>query len=160
MVYHPWKKEDAGNQTREILYTISLSNPLAPKTATVTETQVNSTIINELKFKCIVIYKQLKERHICNLSDSVQGQSGEWVLHHRCWGRHTWCALPRLLLHPQPLHAYPGGQEQVSVTVSKTWSDTQITDLGNEILILYCYVTALLLNVLFDILQVLCLCLL
>ncbi|XP_031429416.1 protein Aster-B isoform X5 [Clupea harengus] len=39
VVYHPWRKEDAGNQTREILYTISLSNPLAPKTATVTETQ-------------------------------------------------------------------------------------------------------------------------
>uniref|UniRef100_A0A3Q1BZC4 GRAM domain containing 1Bb n=1 Tax=Amphiprion ocellaris TaxID=80972 RepID=A0A3Q1BZC4_AMPOC len=39
VVYHPWKKEEAGNQTREILYTISLSNPLAPKTATVTETQ-------------------------------------------------------------------------------------------------------------------------
>ncbi|XP_029373262.1 protein Aster-B isoform X2 [Echeneis naucrates] len=39
VVYHPWKKDEAGNQTREILYTISLSNPLAPKTATVTETQ-------------------------------------------------------------------------------------------------------------------------
>ncbi|KAK0145952.1 GRAM domain-containing protein 1B [Merluccius polli] len=39
VVYHPWKKEDAGNQTRDIMYTISLSNPLAPKTATVTETQ-------------------------------------------------------------------------------------------------------------------------
>ncbi|XP_037316217.2 protein Aster-B isoform X2 [Pungitius pungitius] len=39
VVYHPWKKEEDGNQTREILYTISLSNPLAPKTATVTETQ-------------------------------------------------------------------------------------------------------------------------
>ncbi|XP_061072273.1 protein Aster-B isoform X6 [Conger conger] len=39
VVYHPWKKEGEGNQTREILYTISLSNPLAPKTATVTETQ-------------------------------------------------------------------------------------------------------------------------
>ncbi|XP_013870506.1 GRAM domain-containing protein 1B isoform X1 [Austrofundulus limnaeus] len=39
VVYHPWKKEEAGNQTRVILYTISLSNPLAPKTATVTETQ-------------------------------------------------------------------------------------------------------------------------
>uniref|UniRef100_A0A672NXZ7 GRAM domain containing 1B n=1 Tax=Sinocyclocheilus grahami TaxID=75366 RepID=A0A672NXZ7_SINGR len=39
VVYHPWKKEDTGNQTREIMYTISLSNPLAPKTATVTETQ-------------------------------------------------------------------------------------------------------------------------
>uniref|UniRef100_A0A8C9YZ10 GRAM domain containing 1B n=1 Tax=Sander lucioperca TaxID=283035 RepID=A0A8C9YZ10_SANLU len=39
VVYHPWKTEEAGNQTREILYTISLSNPLAPKTATVTETQ-------------------------------------------------------------------------------------------------------------------------
>ncbi|XP_077467298.1 protein Aster-B isoform X8 [Stigmatopora argus] len=39
VVYHPWKKEEAGNQKREILYTISLSNPLAPKTATVTETQ-------------------------------------------------------------------------------------------------------------------------
>uniref|UniRef100_A0A3B3WPL6 VASt domain-containing protein n=1 Tax=Poecilia mexicana TaxID=48701 RepID=A0A3B3WPL6_9TELE len=39
IVYHPWKKEEAGNQTRVIMYTISLSNPLAPKTATVTETQ-------------------------------------------------------------------------------------------------------------------------
>ncbi|XP_057176627.1 protein Aster-B isoform X4 [Triplophysa rosa] len=39
VVYHPWMKEEAGNQTREIMYTISLSNPLAPKTATVTETQ-------------------------------------------------------------------------------------------------------------------------
>lgn len=39
-MFHPWKKDDAaGNQTREIMYTISLSNPLAPKTATVTETQ-------------------------------------------------------------------------------------------------------------------------
>ncbi|XP_051971792.1 protein Aster-B-like [Xyrauchen texanus] len=39
VVYHPWRKEETGNQTREIMYTISLSNPLAPKTATVTETQ-------------------------------------------------------------------------------------------------------------------------
>ncbi|TRY94211.1 hypothetical protein DNTS_027596 [Danionella cerebrum] len=39
VVYHPWKTEGAGNQTREIMYTISLTNPLAPKTATVTETQ-------------------------------------------------------------------------------------------------------------------------
>uniref|UniRef100_A0A8C4ZIB8 GRAM domain containing 1Bb n=1 Tax=Gadus morhua TaxID=8049 RepID=A0A8C4ZIB8_GADMO len=39
VVYHPWKKDEAGNQTRDIMYTISLSNPLAPKTATVTETQ-------------------------------------------------------------------------------------------------------------------------
>uniref|UniRef100_A0A672STE2 GRAM domain containing 1B n=1 Tax=Sinocyclocheilus grahami TaxID=75366 RepID=A0A672STE2_SINGR len=39
VVYQPWKKEDAGNQTRAIVYTISLTNPLAPKTATVTETQ-------------------------------------------------------------------------------------------------------------------------
>ncbi|KAJ8400401.1 hypothetical protein AAFF_G00397840 [Aldrovandia affinis] len=40
VVYHPWRKEDEGNQRREILYTISLSNPLAPKRATVTETQM------------------------------------------------------------------------------------------------------------------------
>ncbi|XP_073785796.1 protein Aster-B isoform X18 [Danio rerio] len=39
VVYHPWKKEGAGNQTRDIMYTISLTNPLAPKTAAVTETQ-------------------------------------------------------------------------------------------------------------------------
>ncbi|XP_032905533.1 protein Aster-B isoform X3 [Amblyraja radiata] len=39
MVSHPWKKELNGNQTRVMLYTIALSNPLAPKTATVTETQ-------------------------------------------------------------------------------------------------------------------------
>ncbi|XP_059394922.1 protein Aster-B isoform X1 [Carassius carassius] len=39
VVYNPWRKENTGNQSREIMYTISLSNPLAPKTATVTETQ-------------------------------------------------------------------------------------------------------------------------
>ncbi|XP_035391449.1 protein Aster-B isoform X11 [Electrophorus electricus] len=39
VVYRPWKREESGNQTREIMYTITLSNPLAPKTATVTETQ-------------------------------------------------------------------------------------------------------------------------
>lgn len=44
VVYHPWKKEDTGNQTREIMYTISLSNPLAPKTSTVSETQVRTLI--------------------------------------------------------------------------------------------------------------------
>ncbi|MEQ2174997.1 hypothetical protein GOODEAATRI_013592, partial [Goodea atripinnis] len=45
IVYHPWKKEEAGNQTRVIMYTISLSNPLAPKTATVTETQESECYI-------------------------------------------------------------------------------------------------------------------
>lgn len=44
VVYHPWKKEEAGNQTREIMYTISLSNPLAPKTSTVSEMQVHTLI--------------------------------------------------------------------------------------------------------------------
>lgn len=44
VVYHPWKKEETGNQTREIMYTISLSNPLAPKTSTVSETQVRALI--------------------------------------------------------------------------------------------------------------------
>ncbi|KAL4660638.1 GRAM domain-containing protein 1B-like isoform X1 [Arapaima gigas] len=40
VMYSPWKNEEgAGNQMREIRYTISLTNPLAPKTATVTETQ-------------------------------------------------------------------------------------------------------------------------
>ncbi|XP_066541066.1 protein Aster-B isoform X1 [Hoplias malabaricus] len=39
IVFHPWKKEEEGNKKREIMYTISLSNPLAPKTATVSETQ-------------------------------------------------------------------------------------------------------------------------
>uniref|UniRef100_A0A8C6NDS4 Uncharacterized protein n=1 Tax=Melopsittacus undulatus TaxID=13146 RepID=A0A8C6NDS4_MELUD len=39
IIFHPWKKEENGNQTRVILYTITLTNPLAPKTATVTETQ-------------------------------------------------------------------------------------------------------------------------
>ncbi|XP_030009939.1 protein Aster-B-like isoform X11 [Sphaeramia orbicularis] len=39
VVYRPWRKEQDGNQTREIMYTIALNNPLAPKTATVTETQ-------------------------------------------------------------------------------------------------------------------------
>lgn len=39
IVFHPWKKEENGNQSRLILYTINLTNPLAPKTATVRETQ-------------------------------------------------------------------------------------------------------------------------
>ncbi|XP_027014318.1 protein Aster-B isoform X8 [Tachysurus fulvidraco] len=39
VVYHPWKKEELGDQSREIMYTIAITNPLAPKTATVTETQ-------------------------------------------------------------------------------------------------------------------------
>ncbi|XP_060539181.1 protein Aster-B isoform X4 [Pantherophis guttatus] len=39
VIFHPWKKEETGNQSRVILYTITLTNPLAPKTATVTETQ-------------------------------------------------------------------------------------------------------------------------
>ncbi|KAM6312428.1 protein Aster-B isoform 4-T4 [Podargus strigoides] len=39
IIFHPWKKEENGNQTRVILYTINLTNLLAPKTATVTETQ-------------------------------------------------------------------------------------------------------------------------
>ncbi|OCT70362.1 hypothetical protein XELAEV_18037280mg [Xenopus laevis] len=39
VIFQPWKKEANGNQTRVILYTIALSNPLAPKSATVTENQ-------------------------------------------------------------------------------------------------------------------------
>ncbi|XP_040007054.1 protein Aster-B-like [Xiphias gladius] len=34
VVYHLWRKEHDGNQTREIVYAITLNNPLAPKTAT------------------------------------------------------------------------------------------------------------------------------
>lgn len=59
-MYHPWKKEEAGNQTREIMYTISLSNPLAPKTATVTETQVKpSLLIYEEKCPLCPTYRGL-----------------------------------------------------------------------------------------------------
>ena len=54
MVYHPWKKEEAGNQTREIMYTISLTNPLAPKTATVTETQVR--LLMGLLYKSFTLF--------------------------------------------------------------------------------------------------------
>ncbi|XP_073095670.1 protein Aster-B isoform X5 [Manis javanica] len=39
IIFHPWKKEENGNQSRVILYTITLTHPLAPKTATVRETQ-------------------------------------------------------------------------------------------------------------------------
>ncbi|XP_036932377.1 protein Aster-B isoform X6 [Acanthopagrus latus] len=53
VVYHPWKKEDAGDQTREIMYTISLSNPLAPKTSTASETQTLYKISQESE--CYVI---------------------------------------------------------------------------------------------------------
>uniref|UniRef100_A0A3P8UND3 GRAM domain containing 1B n=1 Tax=Cynoglossus semilaevis TaxID=244447 RepID=A0A3P8UND3_CYNSE len=53
VVYHPWKKEEEGNQSREIMYTISLSNPLAPKTATVTETQ--TLFKNSQESECYII---------------------------------------------------------------------------------------------------------
>ncbi|XP_070825867.1 protein Aster-B isoform X3 [Chaetodon trifascialis] len=53
VVYHPWKKEEAGNQTREIMYTISLSNPLAPKTSTVSETQTLYKVSQESE--CYII---------------------------------------------------------------------------------------------------------
>ncbi|KAM3615683.1 uncharacterized protein V6R79_006238 [Siganus canaliculatus] len=53
VVYHPWKKEDAGNQTREIMYTISLSNPLAPKTSTASETQTLYKVSQESE--CYII---------------------------------------------------------------------------------------------------------
>lgn len=48
VVYHPWKKEEMGDQSREIMYTIAITNPLAPKTATVTETQVTSQTLESL----------------------------------------------------------------------------------------------------------------
>lgn len=78
IVYHPWKKEDAGNQSRVIMYTISLSNPLAPKTATVTETQVKQASLlshpNILSFSTESTFIQ----HIFDIFlDSVQSQSGE-----------------------------------------------------------------------------------
>lgn len=44
IVFHPWKKEENGDQSRLILYTINLTNPLAPKTATVRETQVRGQL--------------------------------------------------------------------------------------------------------------------
>lgn len=39
VVHRPWRRDPDGNQTRELMYSIALNNPLAPKTATVTETQ-------------------------------------------------------------------------------------------------------------------------
>lgn len=39
VVHRPWRRDLDGNQTRELMYSIALNNPLAPKTATVTETQ-------------------------------------------------------------------------------------------------------------------------
>ncbi|CAL1574035.1 unnamed protein product [Knipowitschia caucasica] len=40
VVHRPWRKDPDGNQTRELMYSIALNNPLAPKAATVTETQI------------------------------------------------------------------------------------------------------------------------
>ncbi|XP_055004490.1 protein Aster-B-like isoform X2 [Boleophthalmus pectinirostris] len=39
VVHRPWRKDPDGNQTRELMYSIVLNNPLVPKAATVTETQ-------------------------------------------------------------------------------------------------------------------------
>ncbi|NXX10612.1 GRM1B protein, partial [Podargus strigoides] len=52
IVFHPWKKEKNGNQTRVISYTIAPTNPLAPKTATVTEIQ--TMYKDSQKSKCYV----------------------------------------------------------------------------------------------------------
>ncbi|XP_043935411.1 protein Aster-B-like [Protopterus annectens] len=38
-IFHPWKKEESGNQSRVILYSITLTNPFMPKTSRVTENQ-------------------------------------------------------------------------------------------------------------------------
>ena len=54
------------------------------------------------------------------LSDSVQSQPGEGVLHRGCGGGDPPCSLPRLLLHPQPLRPHQGGQAQVSPAVCLT----------------------------------------
>ncbi|TNN01600.1 hypothetical protein fugu_010982 [Takifugu bimaculatus] len=53
VVYQPWKKEDAGDQTREIMYTISLTNPLAPKTSTASEIQTLYKVSQESE--CYII---------------------------------------------------------------------------------------------------------
>lgn len=50
VVYHPWRKEHEGDQTREIMYTIALNNPLAPKAATVTEAQVGEPELKSFTF--------------------------------------------------------------------------------------------------------------
>ncbi|KAM6307893.1 protein Aster-B-like [Podargus strigoides] len=57
IVFHPWKKEEDGNQTRVISYTIALTHPLAPETVTVTETQTMYQASQESK--CCVIDAEL-----------------------------------------------------------------------------------------------------
>lgn len=72
VVYHPWKKEEMGDQSREIMYTISITNPLAPKTATVTETQVTSRAYSghkSISLKNSVIY-YLNESFLIDLWDN------------------------------------------------------------------------------------------
>lgn len=97
------------------MYTISLSNPLAPKTSAASEIQVRSRFAGEFR---------LFQQQIVNYStasfypDLVQSQPRKRVLHHRRRGHHARRALPRLLLRSQPLHSHQGGQEQVPVTVS------------------------------------------
>lgn len=173
IIFHPWKKEENGNQSRVILYTITLTNPLAPKTATVRETQVSrgrgrrgvagraSAPSEGLRVDgvkrtlgaCVVVPRggdtcwaavstgsgppspprsrgwvrgekggRRSSHRVSSVSssvptDHVQGEPGERMLRDRRRGPHARRALPRLLLHHQPLHAHPRGSEQESAQV-------------------------------------------
>ncbi|XP_043935294.1 protein Aster-A [Protopterus annectens] len=49
LIMKPWGKDNTGNQTRSTSYTIAVNNPLGPKTAPVTETQV--WVSSEIRYR-------------------------------------------------------------------------------------------------------------
>ncbi|KAJ3588844.1 hypothetical protein NHX12_009698, partial [Muraenolepis orangiensis] len=62
VVYRPWSKEQEGNQTRELMYNVSLSNPLTPKSAAVTETQTLYKASQERE--CYVVDAEVVTHHV------------------------------------------------------------------------------------------------
>lgn len=179
IVVHPWKKEENGDQSRLILYTINLTNPLAPKTATVRETQVRrgrgcrrprpagkvQPDVREFRLQVLLDMQpvacldatisssagsSVQTRGVgwgdegrgpsprCASAacprflpaDHVQGEPGERVLRGRRRGPDPRRALPRLLLHRQPLHTHARGPQQEPAQVrsprlaGRVWKDT------------------------------------
>ena len=112
IVYHPWKKEAAGDQTRDIKYTISLTNPLAPKSATVTETQVSETAVCSHNLTIAIapdcIYKCAKHFRIIDFTESGCERSPLWCQTLFKASQESECYIidAEVIAHDVPYHDY------------------------------------------------------
>ncbi|CAL8278811.1 unnamed protein product [Arctogadus glacialis] len=62
VVYRPWTTELEADQTRELTYNVSLSNPLTPKTAAVSETQTLYKASQERE--CYIVDAEVVTHHV------------------------------------------------------------------------------------------------